>query len=252
MAAPSRGLRRRIPSPSHPSRGCTHAPRLAEFAAELARCESQAALDHPVGGHVRLTESDLHAEPVHQPAERQRELVGVGASDELARFLALADDVGDQLALLVVEVKYASRTTGSGLASPHPHLHPQRPVAETARTEAGLFDQVNELVDRALALGLPLGQTFVEVAVGQVDRLLEQPVLGLEVVEDRRRARAGALGDVAIRVSNRPRSYSTSAAAAMICGFRRCSTLGRGLTSVPPSDPSRLELPLHGTDLLNP
>src|SRR2546429_9756208 len=32
-----------------------------------------------------------------------------------------------------------------------------------------------------------------------------------------------------MRVSNRPRSYSTSAAALMICGLRRWSTLGRGL-----------------------
>ena len=52
----------------------------------------------------------------------------------------------------------------------------------------------------SLARSLPrlaLGQAVVELAVGLVDRLLEQPVLGLEVVEDRRRARPGPLGDVA-------------------------------------------------------
>src|SRR2546423_8997237 len=42
-----------------------------------------------------------------------------------------------------------------------------------------------------------------------------------------------------ILVSNNPRSYRTSAAAATICGLRRCSILGRGLTGLwTPSTPS--------------
>src|SRR3954466_3297139 len=42
-----------------------------------------------------------------------------------------------------------------------------------------------------------------------------------------------------ILVSNSPRSYRTSAAAATICGLRRCSIFGRGLTGLrPPSKPA--------------
>jgi hypothetical protein len=55
---------------------------------------------------------------------------------------------------------------------------------------------VHELVARALDLALALGQARVEILVGGLDRLLEQAVLGLEVVEDRRGAGSGPLGDV--------------------------------------------------------
>jgi hypothetical protein len=55
---------------------------------------------------------------------------------------------------------------------------------------------VHELVARALELILTVGEALVELAIGVLDGLLEQAVLGLEVVEDRRRARARALGDV--------------------------------------------------------
>src|SRR4051794_29903529 len=42
-----------------------------------------------------------------------------------------------------------------------------------------------------------------------------------------------------ILVSNSPRSYRTSAAAATICGLRRCSIFGRGLTGLrTPSKPA--------------
>ena len=48
-----------------------------------------------------------------------------------------------------------------------------------------------------LVLILAVGQPVIELAVGVFDGLLEQAVLGLEVVENGRRARPGSLGDVA-------------------------------------------------------
>jgi hypothetical protein len=95
----------------------------AQLAAELLRCHRQAAVDHPLRCHVWLPERHLYAETIHQPAEREREVIGVGAGVELAAGLAVAHDLGDQSALAPIEpdVRVAH---GRITARPDPNLHP--------------------------------------------------------------------------------------------------------------------------------
>src|SRR5947209_12185483 len=79
---------------------------------------------------------------------------------------------------------------------PYPDLHPQRVVAEPARAEARLLDQVNEALGGGVERRLSGVEALVELPVAELDGFLEQAILRIEGVEDRRRARARALGDV--------------------------------------------------------
>src|SRR5579872_819368 len=133
-------------SPSHLS-GLAFLAVLAarqELAAELPRGQREAPRDHALGREVRLPECHLNPQTVHEPAQREGEVLGIGIARELPRALPFTDNFRDQLALSAIEaeVVLAHRRIAPG---PHPDLHPKRVVAEAAWPEARLLDQRHEL-----------------------------------------------------------------------------------------------------------
>src|SRR5205823_4239855 len=99
---------------------------------------------------VGLAERHLDAEPVHQRAEVERDVVGIGAGAELTGQLALAHDPGDQLALAAVEARIGGSHPGVA-PRPQPDLEPERPVAALALPGARHLDELDELRRRAVA-----------------------------------------------------------------------------------------------------
>src|SRR5204862_3385677 len=137
-----------------------------------------------------------HTQTVEQAAEHQSEIVRVGIGAEFAILLTLSDDVGDQPALAAVQAEVGP-PDGRVAAGADPDLHPQGVVVEPTGPEAGLLDEMDQLLTRPLKLILSLGKSIVELTVGVIHGLFQEPVLGLEVVKDRRRAGAGTLRDIA-------------------------------------------------------
>jgi hypothetical protein len=145
----------------------------------------------------------LHGHAIEQGRERQREVIGVDRR-ELTGLLAGDDDVPDRLPPPLVELVPHARHTGAARGQ-RPQVQPQPPFAAPARVgvrltrgieQEGHRDHLGELPRGGRDLRQALDAGGIPGVLGVAQRLGQQRVAGLEVVDDQGWAGPGALGDV--------------------------------------------------------
>src|SRR6516225_2760865 len=164
---------------------------------ELRGGEPHGQLERTSRAHGRVFQRDLHREPVQQRGEQHRELDRVNRT-ELAVLLARHHERADQLAPpLVVLLPDAGHL---GMARRlRPQVEPEHPGGHRlllGLRQEGHGDDLFHLAGRCRDLLHPAGAGRIPVVLGEPDRLGEQPILGLEVVDDQCRAGPRPLGHV--------------------------------------------------------
>src|ERR1035438_7154195 len=167
------------------------------FESQLAGHEAHAQLEGALRAHRRIPERDLDGEPVQQGGQRYREVVGVHRA-ELPGHLTRQDHGTDRLTPALIELL---PDTGY-LGQPHrlgPQVEPDQPGA------GGLIFEIHQEVHgdqfldppgRAGDAGHPAGASLVPGVLRVAERLGQQLVFGLEVVDDQSRAGPGARRDI--------------------------------------------------------
>ena len=190
---------------------------------------------HVVGRHVAVVHQHLDREPVDHGADLDPEVVGVPPLRELARLAAVPDDVRDRPPPAPVQDLVLLAISGRGARAPR--SRPRAPIRRGTSTRAA--GQARRARSAGRAVRAPTGSSGARATGGGRtgrrvrERLDEEPVLRLEVVEINPVDTPQASAMSCIRVSARLRSVHHLGGRACI-SWRR-SIFWRSSPAWPPS-----------------
>ncbi len=158
----------------------------------------QQRVGHPLGADIAVAQRELHGEPVHQRRQHQRHAVGLHRRRKLTSALGRGDRLAQHRPPAAVKQLPGAR--GVRLAQrPRPDLQPHLPHRcglPSVVVAGGTLQEADEPRHRSRFLLQRRLDTLVEAILDQRHDRVEDLVLGREVVEHRRRAAPGSLGDV--------------------------------------------------------
>jgi hypothetical protein len=140
---------------------------------------------------------DLYGQSVDEGGESKGEILCVYRLED-AYSLAVSNDIGNDRSPSTIQRFALARSLGVA-ASPSPELNPERPVILVtigAIVGARPFYERHQTLERIGDTGQLVERVEVKPVFGKGERLCQQPVLGLEVVEEEAGTQAGSFGDI--------------------------------------------------------